>query len=541
MNKWVALIPLVALAACTKAGMTGVGGRHSYTIPHVLRYATGEDIAGLNTHLYNSTITVGYLSALTAAWLTKTGPNNEPIPELATVIPSKENGGISRDGTTITWRLRKGVVWSDGAPFSADDVVFSTKAVLNPANNEISRAGWDLITKIDEPDKYTVVYHLKHPYGDFAYLYFSSAGVQSVLPSHLLAGIPNINHASYNALPVGIGPFKYAQWRRTDFVEMVANTRYFRGKPKLQRIIFKMITNPDTIFNELQNHELDLWPVNARYYPRARALPGIATERSAAAGYNYAQLNFNLSRPVIKDLAVRQALRLAIYRPLINRKIFRSLGVVQDNMISPTNPAFDPHVPTTPFDLAAANRVLDRAGWVRGADGVRRKGSLRLALLLPVPTGAGFGIDQMVELLRAWYRQIGVELDAKRYPTVELFVPYDEGGILNTGNFDLMLWGTSDDPQGDLSGYRCSEFPPRGENYTRYCDRKVDAALDALERLYTFRQRQPYANLIQERSQRDPPTIVLAFGPDLWAYNSDLRGLHSNQVSRFDDFMNVDI
>jgi peptide/nickel transport system substrate-binding protein len=540
MNKWVALVPLVAFAACTKVGTTGEGARHPYTVPHVLRYATGEDIAGLNTHLYNSALTVGYMSALTAAWLTKTGPHNEPVPELATVIPSKENGGVSRDGTTITWRLRKGVVWSDGAPFSADDVIFSTKTILDPVNNEISRAGWDLITKIAEPDKYTVVYHLKHPYGDFAYAYFSSAGAQSVLPKHLLAGLPNINHAPYNALPVGIGPFKYAQWKRSDSVEMVANTRYFRGRPRLQRVIFKIITNPDTVFNELQSHELDLWPITATYYQRARSLPGIAAERSAA-GYNYAHLDFNLSHPVLKELAVRRALRLAIDRPLINRKIFHNLGTVQDDMISPANPAFDPHVPTTPFDLAAANRLLDRAGWVRREDGVRRKGSFRLSLLLPIPAGVGFGVDQMTEMIRVWYRQIGVELDVKRYPPAAIFVPYADGGILNTGNFDLMLWGTNDDPQGDLSQYRCSEIPPRGGNYARYCNPKVDAALDAFERLYTFRERQPYANFIQEQLQRDPPTIVLAIGPDFWAYNSDLKGLHSNQISRFDDFMNVDI
>jgi peptide/nickel transport system substrate-binding protein len=533
------LILPVALAACTKVGTTGVGSRHSYTIPHVLRYATGEDVAGLNTHLYNSAITVGFMSALTAAWLTKTGPHNEPVPELATVIPSKENGGVSRDGKTITWHLRKGVVWSDGVPFDADDVVFSTKAVLDPANNELSRDGWDLITKIEEPDKYTVVYHLKHPYGYFAYLYFSSAGTPSVLPRHLLAGLPNINHAAYNALPVGIGPFKYAQWKRSDFVEMVANSRYFRGKPRLQRIVFKIVTNPDTILGELQSHELDLWPITATYYWRARALPGVSTQRYA--GYNYAHLDFNFSHPVLKELAVRQALRLAIDRPLINRKIFHSLGLVQDDMISPANPAFDPHVPNTPFDLAAANRLLDRAGWVRRADGVRTKGSLRLALLLPIPAGVGFGVDQMSEMIRAWYRQIGVELDVKRYPPAMIFVPYDEGGILNTGKFDLMLWGTNDNPQGDLSNYRCSAVPPRGGNYARYCNHAVDAALDAFEGLYTFRERQPYANYIQEQLQRDPPTIVLAIGPDFWAYNSDLKGLHSNQVSRFDDFMNVDI
>jgi ABC-type transport system substrate-binding protein len=104
-----------------------------------------------------------------------------------------------------------------------------------------------------------------------------------------------------------------------------------------------------------------------------------------------------------------------------------------------------------------------------------------------------------------------------------------------------MLWGTNDDPQGDLGNYKCTAFPPRGGNYGRYCNPKVDAALDAFEKLYTFRKRQPYANDVQEQLQRDPPTIVLAIGPNFWAYNSDLKGLHSNQVSRFDDFMNVDI
>ena len=126
--------------------------------------------------------------------------------------------------------------WSDGAPFNADDVVFSTKAVLNPANNEVGRDGWNLIKKIDEPDKYTVVYHLKQARTRrILPTFFGSAGANpDLLPQHLLAKYPNINQVPYNSKPVGIGPFRIVAWHRGDSVELEANPYYFRGQPKMQ-------------------------------------------------------------------------------------------------------------------------------------------------------------------------------------------------------------------------------------------------------------------------------------------------------------------
>ncbi len=102
----------------------------------------------------------GYIAELTAAYFARYDKNGKPIPELITVIPTQANGGISRDGKTIVWHLRSGVRWSDGAPFDADDVVFTVKAILNPANDEEQgTAGWDRIARMDEPDKHTVVFH----------------------------------------------------------------------------------------------------------------------------------------------------------------------------------------------------------------------------------------------------------------------------------------------------------------------------------------------------------------------------------------------
>ena len=194
-RRFAALAAVITLAACTKVGTApdatvsanaAAGGRHAYTIPHVLRYATAEDVAGLNPLLFQQT-TLSLMSSLTMAYLIKFDERNRPYPELATSVPAKANGGISRDGLRITYHLRKGLRWSDGAPLDADDVVFTAHAVLNPANNILSREGWDKITTIDEPDKYTVTFHLSRPYGSYIPTFFTTAGANPcILPKHLL-------------------------------------------------------------------------------------------------------------------------------------------------------------------------------------------------------------------------------------------------------------------------------------------------------------------------------------------------------------------
>src|SRR5208282_4012560 len=167
--------------------------RHPYTVPHTLRFTTASDINTLNPMLLQD-FTLGLMSSLTMAWLVRYDAHNQPVPELATTIPTQKNGGISKDGTAITFHLRKGVAWSDGAPFDARDVVFTWKQMMNPANNITSRDGWDLITRIDTPDPYTATFHLKAPYASFLPTFCGSAGANPcILPEHILRDAPNIN------------------------------------------------------------------------------------------------------------------------------------------------------------------------------------------------------------------------------------------------------------------------------------------------------------------------------------------------------------
>ena len=521
------------------AGVRAADQRHPYTIPHVLRYATGEDIVGLNPHL-NQQLTLAFMSSNTMAWLVKYDRMNRPAPELALAVPSRANGGISADGKTITYHLRRDAKWSDGVPFTADDVRFSVGAVLNPANNEGTHLGFDQIARVDTPDPYTVVFRLVRPYSSFYVNFFSSSGGNPcVLPKHLLAGLPSINNAPYNALPVGIGPFKYASWKRADSVELVPDPLYFGRKPKLQRVIFKIVPDRNTMVTLLSTHELDMWlPVPAAYYDRVRALAGVRTLRQRAYAYNH--VDFELQHGALADLTVRRALRLATDRVTILAKIRHHVGILQETLFPPGHPL---HVdaPRVPFDVAAANRLLDAGGWKLGTDGVREKNGQRLDF--DVATVAGIqDTDAVIEIIRPSWAQIGARLEVKHYPSPLFFAPANAGGIVYAGKFDIVFFAWYTPPNGDVANlFECERVPPKGQNMPRWCDLAADRAMHRFAGTYDVAEQRADSRLLQTEIVRDVPTVVLDAREDIYAFNDDLHGFAPNQVTPFDDLVDADI
>ncbi len=541
---WLLLLALcMASPACTKVGTGGgTSERHAFTQPHVLRFAEAEDIFGHNP-LIGTQAVVADLSQLTMAWLIRTDARSAPtVPELCTEVPSLANGGIGKDGKTITWHLRRGVKWADGVPFTADDVVFSTQQVLNPQNNVVSRDGWELISKIGEPDKYTVVYHLSRPYSSFAVTFFSTAGANpAILPKHLLQGYKNLNDVPYNALPVGIGPFKYESWKRGDVVTLVPNPLYWRGTPKLQRVIFKIIPSRDTVLEQMKTHELDLWvPVSPHYVSELRQIPG--TKLFMTPSFFYDHLDFNTAHPALRDPLVRQALRMGIDRNVIDQKVRFGIYIVQESVVPPAS-QYHVDVPLAPFDLQRANAMLDAAGWKRGPGpgGIRQKDGVRLSL--DFATGVGLpDTDLQIELIRSWWQQLGVELSVRHYLAAIFFAPAPSGGIVLGGKFDVTNFAWGGDPNQDLANlYSCARFPPNGQNDLRYCNRAVTAAIDRTRLSYDPVARAKDLAFIQRQIAQDAPTVVLDARRQIYAFNDDLKNFHPNPVAPFDDVMQVDI
>lgn len=526
-------------SASTAAAGTPHRAKNASTVPHTLRIGDIVDITSLNPHLATASALLD-LSALTMAYLVRYGRDNQPVPELATVVPSQQNHLISSDGRTITWHLRRGVKWSDGAPFDADDLVFSTGVVNNPQNNEVGRDGYDLITKIDEPDKYTVVFHLKRPYSAFLPTFFASAGANPcILPKHLLGTLPNINTAEYNNKPVGIGPFRYVKWVRGDHVELEANPYYWRGRPKLNKIIFKFIPDRNTLLTQIQTGEIDMWPlVGLGFYDRVKALRNVTTIHSP--GYWYVHLDFNNAHPLFHDKPVREALRYAIDRANLRDKIQHGLGVLQEGPITPASPLYTA-LPRVPFDLAKARALLDADGWKLEPDGIRSKQGQRLAFDFALTSGQP-DADEQVELIRSTWREIGAQINVRHYPSTLMFASYQDGGIIYTGKFDMILFAWQLTPDGDLSGtHECTQFPPNGQNDLRYCNPKTDALLRQAKVVYGESGRRPILAAAEKQIIADAPEIVLWIREDVFTYNSDLTGWHPNNVTPFDDMLGVDI
>lgn len=509
--------------------------------PHWLRIANGQgDPNSLNIHL-DPSATTGFIAELTQAYLARYDREAHPVPELITVIPTQKNRGISADGKTITWHLRRNVRWSDGAPFTGDDVVFSVHAIMNPANNEEQgTSGWDLIAKIVQPDPYTVVFHLKRPYGSYLPLYFGTAANEPcILPKHILGKLHDINTAPYNAKPVGIGPFRVVQWRHGDAIELEANPYYWRGAPKLKRITYKLLASQETLTGQLQTGEVDLWPLMPpSYTSRLKSVDSLDVR--VEPNFRTTNLDFQNVRPLVTDPRLRRAIRDAIDRKRLVSTVLHGYGSLHDGVAIPLDPP-TAHDRTVPYDPVRARALLEAAGWHAGPDGTRSKAGTKLVLDAVYPVGTA-ELDRTIEFIRAALRDVGITLQSRRFAPNVFRAQLSAGGILYGGKYDIALYPRTLEAVSDVNGlYGCGSIPPRGENASRYCNPHVDELLRDVEASYDTTTRRRLFARVQAQMIADVPTIILYVWRGGYAWNHHVRAFNPPLITPFDDMLDVDV
>jgi peptide/nickel transport system substrate-binding protein len=276
----------------------------------------------------------------------------------------------------------------------------------------------------------------------------------------------------------------------------------------------------------------------ANYLARVQALKPYAILRRPSYIYNH--LDFNLLHAKVSDAAVREALRFAVDRVALRDKVGHGVGILQEVSTPASAPYAVGDVPLVPFDLAKANALLDEAGWVRGADGVRAKNGVRLSLSMAAQTGSPDVLEQ-IELLRSWWKQAGVDLDVRLYPPNLLFAPPASGGIVYGNTWDVIATAWVNDAIGDPVFFSCDAFPPAGRNIMRWCDPRAKAAMAALYTHYDQARRNADRVIVEHAYVRDVPSIAISAREDIYAYNRDLRGFRPNSITPFDDMMDVDI
>ena len=461
------------------------------------------------------------IDALVFSFLVTIDAHGALVPDAAREVPTRRNGGVSRDGLRIVYHLRRGIRWQDGAPLTARDCAFTYRAIVNPRNDLPSRAGYEYIRSVTAPDDTTVVVTLARPYAPIVDAFLAPDYNYPIMPEHLLAKYADVNAIPYDGKPIGSGPFRVASWRRGDSLTLVRNDGYFRGPAKLARIVVTFVPDPATVVNELRTGEIDaafaLPPV---YVRQVRALPHVAVRTTPFAAA--IMLYFNTVAGPTADAAVRRALVAAIDLP----KLVHDGTDGVDDAHDPMRGLFAwgyRHVPDPVFDLDASERALDGAGWRRGTDGIRVKNGERLSLTLVASTTTSnvltTGIQQAM-------RRIGADLAIKAFNPTEFQAPASSGGPMFGQRFSLALfnlYANGGDPD-VLPYFGCAERVPHGFNFSGYCEPAFEAAAQDGARSYDGERRIRDGVTIERAIHDEAPFLALSQIRELDAYTTRFGG-----------------
>jgi peptide/nickel transport system substrate-binding protein len=511
---------LIAGVGCTKVTTSIGGAARDFGAPGVLRISDISDPSTLNPMLSGADVAY-QLASYTLEYLVQLDDQGHVIPVLCERVPSAENGDVSPDGLTVTYHLRRGVTWSDGAPFTADDIIASWRQVMNPLNNVIIREGYDVVTRIDAPDAHTAVVHLRHPYAPLPTRFF--AGIQegpiAVMPAHIIAGQRDLNRSSFSVHPIGTGPFMLQSWEHNGRMIFVANPHYWRGKPKLAQIIFQAQPSTATELVGFQTHELDAdFDAGAGRLEEYGSLTNFAILRSKSLRLSLGVMN--CQKFPFNDIHVRHALAYATDRVAMMDKVYRGAGVIADQYLPKWSWAHTPDVPSYPFDPQRSRRELQADGWKLGADNIRYKDGRALSVVIVGTAGDAAG-SRLEEMAQSFLRAVGFAATIKTYPYGLIF---DNSGPIRTGNYNLAFYAYSVnfDPS-SLDDDGCDEFAPHGGNDERFCDPVTDRLeREALALTDVSRRKALYAE-IQRRRMTDLADLPVFFRDRVGVVTSDLR------------------
>jgi peptide/nickel transport system substrate-binding protein len=438
-------------------------------------------------------------------------------PVLAAEIPSVENGGLSADGRSVTWKLKRGVKWHDGQDFTADDVVFTAEYSRNPAVGATTSGSYQGLNVV-KVDDHTVRVEFERPTPFWADAFVATAGV--IIPRHLFANFngPNSRDAPTNLRPVGTGAYRFVSFAPGDTLRAEANPNYhLPNRPFFDTVEIKgggdavsaaravlQTADFDYAWN-LQVEDEILQRLEAAGRGRVNIVEGgniefiqlNATDPNVEV--NGERSSITTQHPAFRDPAVRQAMALLVDRESISRFIYGRGGPATPNFLN-NPPRFRSPNMRMEFNVARANEILDRAGWARGQGGIRQKDGVRLRFVYQTSVNAPRQRTQ--QIIRQAAQRAGIELELKTV-TASVFFSSD---VANPDTFtkfyaDMQMYTTTmtqADPQRFMNQYVSWEIASRanswqGRNIVRWRNeeydrifREAEGELDPVKRAALF-------------------------------------------------------
>jgi peptide/nickel transport system substrate-binding protein len=487
------------------------------------------------SEILNATASTQLVSNLIFSKFVKFDDSLNLIADVIEQVPTRDNGGISEDHLTYTYRLKRGVTWHDGAPLTSADAEFTYKIMTNPDVMVESREGWDVIERVETPDDHTITFHLREPYPDFVAETFNN---EPVLPRHLLEAVPasEFHLADYHRAPVGSGAFEFVEWVTGSHITVRRSTGYYRDVAKLDEITVKFVPDDNNLLVQLQTGEIDLYDnANLSFLDQLQSLPGIVLYSTPTLMYEH--LDFNTEHVALSDRRVRQAIALATDREEIATYVYRGKATVALLDEHPSSIFYSKKAAAAvQHDPAAARRLLYDAGWADSdADGVLDRDGRPLRLTISAT--AGNPDREKTELvLREQYRKVGIDLVVQNYSPPVMYGSYEDGGTLKRGKFDIAMyaWLSSPEPSSKRTLYGQNNIPPNGQNHPRFRHTRLTELLEEGAREIDPVRRISIYHAVSDILVEEVPVVPLFWYTTVDACSARLRNYKPNPTPSTD-------
>jgi peptide/nickel transport system substrate-binding protein len=519
------LIPILILAAflCAYSGfwIPGASAPQHDGWPKRLTYAAGIVPRGMNPLLDRA----GWneVSSVVLSRLVRPDHKGGIEDDLA------ESWTVSPDGRVYEFRLRRGVTWHDGAPFTADDVLFTWEKLFDPATETSLDLNQASLAKFQKKDAHTFVFELKAPDSGF----LAALTEIAILPAHRLRDA-DINSDAFDRAMIGTRPYKLASATENRDFLLARHDNYHLGRPAFDELLIRVIADDDARAHAVAEGQADLAHVKPPHVEMLRA-KGRSILRMRTGAWRAMPLN--LRRPALQDVRVRQAIDLAIDREAIVREALQGYGQAAYSPIPPASWAFSAAMNEERRDSRMAEQLLDRAGWdafILTHDSqnriFRRKGQDLLKLKIIVWKDEFFR-RTAAELMRKQLNKVGIQMelhlvDGTTYNRLAENMGTEYDGYIGG-------WGGLLDPGDNL--YK--KYHSRGsQNRTGYSNPKVDKLLEEARRTTDRKKAIPLYEKVVALVTRDAVFLPLAYPDYLFAARAELTGIEDYTLDSWYEF-----
>ena len=439
-----------------------------------------------------------------------------------------ESWDISPDGLRIIFHLKKGVLWHDGVEFSADDVLYTYNAIIDPKVPTPYSSIYGPVKTVTALNRYTVEVVYKEPFAPA----LESWGM-GILPKHILYG-KDITNEYYSRYPIGTGPYKLKEWVTGQKIVLEAFDKYFEGKPGIKKYIARVIPDNATMFLELKFGGIDVMSLTPPQY-KLQAEKEIFKKyfqkfRYPSFGYTY--LGYNLLDPRFSDIRVRQAIAHAINKSDIIQGVLLGYGTPCTGPFPPESWAFNPHVKDFEYNPEKAAGMLAEAGWTKGKSGILEKDGKPFEFTVLINQGNDSRM-KTAQIIKEDLKKIGITMNIK---VLEWQAMLHE--FIDKKRFEaiIMGWGLSRDP--DLYDIWHSSKTKEGEfNFISYKNSEVDRLLLEGRRTFDFEKRKSIYHRIHEILAEEQPYAFLYVPDSLPMLHKRFKGVTKAPIGIWYDFI----